>query len=258
MDVNGFLDPTEMGDFLRNSDNPSVEVLPPPPPPPKIPRGKNAEKMKILERKSKPVLTKKPRPAPKKAPKTSRNKPGSTRAKRNIDISDGQRLETSDGQFMVHNEPLTSQAEPFQEDQDDPWSGYVNPQERISTVRPKVVRTYFNNSDSNRHQHSHTRHANQPSQFRQQPQSSRYDKSADDIVSESWKLFQPQYSIIWNLCYDCNGKVYGDDEKFESLGNREFLAKVRMCEKCAIGNLSVKTTHYANFGKKKEMFNNHY
>jgi len=78
------------------------------------------------------------------------------------------------------------------------------------------------------------------------------EKSPDEIVGDSWKIFQPRYGVTLHLCYDCVGALYGDDEKFEYLGDEQYLAKIGMCPECAVGNISLSGSYYTNFGKKNK------
>ena len=78
------------------------------------------------------------------------------------------------------------------------------------------------------------------------------EKSPDEIVGDSWKIFQPRYGVTLHLCYDCVGALYGDDEKFEYLGDEQYLAKIGMCPECAVGNISMSGSYYTNFGKKNK------
>jgi len=75
------------------------------------------------------------------------------------------------------------------------------------------------------------------------------EKTPKQICADSWKLFQSKYALVFYLCRECNRNLYRNDEKFEHLGKGQYLARIGMCSKCAVGNITVNATQYMNFGK---------
>ena len=77
----------------------------------------------------------------------------------------------------------------------------------------------------------------------------KYDKTSEEIVDESWKLFRNRYSLNFNLCKGCNDELYHDDEKFEFDGEK-YTAKIPMCHKCVVSNMTMNTVYYMGFIKE--------
>ena len=85
----------------------------------------------------------------------------------------------------------------------------------------------------------------------------RYEKTPEEIETDSWKLFCGRYSLTFHVCKSCRNDMYHDDDKFEIDGD-EYVAKVKMCKKCAVSNLMMNTVHYMGFeadSKKKKKRN---
>ena len=80
----------------------------------------------------------------------------------------------------------------------------------------------------------------------------KYEKTPEEIVDESWKLFRNRYAMIFHICKSCNTDMYHDDEKFEYDEDLEkHCLKLKMCSKCAMSNLSINNIYYMGFEADK-------
>lgn len=78
-----------------------------------------------------------------------------------------------------------------------------------------------------------------------------------DVGNDNWKIFVSRYGIHFNLCYGCSDQLYNDSDKFEITENYyteepEYIAKIRMCEKCAEANIAMSSAYYFNFKKNSK------
>ena len=72
------------------------------------------------------------------------------------------------------------------------------------------------------------------------------DRPIQDMNKESWKLFRKRKAIIWHLCTKCDQDLYKDVTKYQNVGNRH-IAKVAMCQKCALSNILMNNAYYLGF-----------
>lgn len=73
------------------------------------------------------------------------------------------------------------------------------------------------------------------------------EKTSEDVERDAWKLFKSRNTLLFHLCYDCNGALYNDQDKFEKHDDETFVAKIRMCMNCALRNISMNTLYYFGF-----------